>query len=59
MPPDQINFNDPKFLNEMQEECLRAQNDLSNSEETRKIVLDIGQNIFYLQCKICGKNKTG
>ena len=50
MPPNQINFSE--FLDKIQKECLRMriQDDLSNPEKVRRIVLDIGQNIFLLQC---------
>ena len=50
MAPNKINFNDSEFLDKIQEECLRIQDDLSNPEKVRRIVLDIGQNIFLLQC---------
>ena len=51
-----MNFNDHVFLNELQSECLRVQDDDFYSKNIKEIILNIGAEVFLLQVK---KEKLG
>ncbi len=43
-----INFDDPKFLDALQRECLRVQDDKFYTSGAKKLILEVGANIFAL-----------